>query len=216
VKKGKRAAMMNSRKLLLLAGLVVCGLSVVTAQDGTRVQVTTAFGPDAAQPGNTPIARLWVNNIYAAQHSLRLTFYNFTLTAVRDALIGAKQLNPDLNIRGILDRSLIANANVRDVACQAGVQFKYWDPQNGSDLVHDKFMIIDGDDDHPTVITGSANVTVSAVRFSHENQSAFTFIDGDRSFFDAYVAQFERMWNNQFDFPPNSPFRDYVPNPPCE
>ncbi len=207
---------MNSRKVPLLAALVVCGLSVVAAQDSTRVQVTTAFGPDSAQPQDTPIARLWVNNIYAAQHSLRLTFYNFTLTAVRDALIGARQMNPDLNIRGILDRSQITNANVRAVACQAGAQFKYWDPENASDLVHDKFMIIDGDDDHPTVITGSANVTVAAVRFSHENQSAFTFIDGDRSFFDAYVAQFERMWNNQFDFPPNSPFRDYVADPPCE
>jgi phosphatidylserine/phosphatidylglycerophosphate/cardiolipin synthase-like enzyme len=207
---------MKSRKLLLLAALLVCGLSVVAAQDGTRVQVTTAFGPDAAQPGDTPIARLWVNNIAAAQHSLRLTFYNFTLTAVRDALISAKQANPSLDIRGILDRSLLTNANIRAIACEAGVQLKYWDPENAADLVHDKFMIIDGDDDHPTVITGSANVTVAAVRFSHENQSAFTFIDGDRSFFDAYVAEFERMWNNQFDFPPNSPFRDYVPDPPCQ
>jgi phosphatidylserine/phosphatidylglycerophosphate/cardiolipin synthase-like enzyme len=207
---------MNSRKLLLLAALLVCGLSVVAAQDGTRVQVTTAFGPDAAQAGDTAIARLWVNNISAAQDSLRLTFYDFTLLAVRDALIAAKQLNPNLQIRGILDRSQVSNANVRAVACQAGAQFKYWDPEDPRDLVHHKFMIIDGDDDHPTVITGSANFTVSAVRFNHENQSAFTFIDGDRSFFDAYVAQFERMWNNQFDFPPNSPFRDYVPDPPCQ
>jgi phosphatidylserine/phosphatidylglycerophosphate/cardiolipin synthase-like enzyme len=207
---------MNSRKLLLAAALLVCGLSVVAAQDGTRVQVTTAFGPDAAEAGNTAIARLWVNNISAAQDSLRLTFYDFTLFAVRDAIIAAKQLNPNLQIRGILDRSQISSANVRAVACQAGAQFKYWDPATASNLVHHKFMIIDGDDDHPTVITGSANFTVSAVRFNHENQAAFTFIDGDRSFFDAYVAQFERMWNNQFDFPPNSPFRDYVPDPPCQ
>ncbi len=207
---------MRSRKLLLLVALVVCGLSAVMAQDGTRVQVTTAFAPSAAQAQDTPIAQLWVNNIYAEQHSLRLTFYDFTLTPVRDAIIGASQLNPGLDIRGILDRSQISSANVRAVACQAGAQFKYWDPENAANLVHDKFMIIDGDDDHPTVITGSANVTVSAVRFNHENQSAFTLIDGDRSFFDAYVAEFERMWNNQFDFPPNSPFRDYVPDPPCD
>src|SRR5215470_10917039 len=82
------------RKILLSAALVLCGLSIVTAQDGALVQITTAFGPDAGQPENTPIVQLWVNNIYAAQHSLRLTFYNFTLSAVRDALIGARQLNP--------------------------------------------------------------------------------------------------------------------------
>jgi phosphatidylserine/phosphatidylglycerophosphate/cardiolipin synthase-like enzyme len=205
-----------SRRIVVSATLVVCGLCVVKAQESSLVQITPAFSPDAAQPENTAIARLWVNNIYAAQHSLRLTFYDFTLLPIRDALIAAKQLNPALDIRGILDRSQIASANVYAVACQAGAQFKYWDPQNRVDLVHHKFMIIDGDDDHPTVITGSANVTNTAVRFNHENQSAFTFVDGSRAFFDAYVTQFERMWSNQFDFPPNSPFRDYVPDPPCQ
>jgi len=108
--------MRNSKKLPLLAAMVVCGVSVVAAQDGTHVQVTTAFGPDASQPQNTAIAQLWVNNISAAQDSLRLTFYDFTLFAVRDAIIAAKQLNPNLQIRGILDRSQITNANVQAVA----------------------------------------------------------------------------------------------------
>jgi hypothetical protein len=76
-------------------------------------------------------------------------------------------------------------------------------------------MIIDGETSHPTVITGSANFTVTAVRFSHENQAAFAYVSGDTSFFDAYLNQFEAMWSDSFTFPPGASFKDYIPNPPC-
>jgi phosphatidylserine/phosphatidylglycerophosphate/cardiolipin synthase-like enzyme len=207
---------MGRPRRVFVSVFIVCGLSVAGAQNsGTRVQITTAFGPDPALPDNTPIAQQWTANISAAQHSLRLTFYNFTLNAVRDAIIAAKAANPSLDVRGVLDKSQITSANVRALACEAGAQFKYWDPASTSDLVHHKFMIIDGDDANPAVVTGSANFTVAGVRFSHENQAAFTYIDGDRSFFDAYVSQFEAMWSDTFTFPPGSSFKDYVPSPPC-
>jgi phosphatidylserine/phosphatidylglycerophosphate/cardiolipin synthase-like enzyme len=157
--------------------MIAC--AVVTARAQTQAYITTAFGPDAGLQENTPITLQWVTNIAAATTSLRLTFYNFTLNAVRDAIIAAKTANPGLDIRGILDKSQITQPNVRAVACNAGALFKYWDPPNPSDLVHHKFMIIDGGTSHTTVITGSANFTVTGVKYSHENQAAFTYVSGD-------------------------------------
>lgn len=210
---GGRIVTTISRRLFLFALITACGVSAAQAQ--TQVMITTAFGPDASLPENTPIAQQWVNNIAAATTSLRLTFYDFTLNPVRDAIIAAKAANPTLDIRGILDKSQITQANVRSVACDAGGQFKYWDPPITSNLVHHKFMIVDGETSNPTVITGSANFTVTAVRFNHENQAAFTYVSGDTSFFDAYLNQFEAMWSDSFTFPPGASFKDYVPSPPC-
>lgn len=205
--------MVSSRRILLSALMIACGVMAARAQ--TQVLMTTAFGPDASSPENTPIAQQWMANIAAATTSVRLTFYDFTLNPVRDAIITAKAANPNLDIRGILDKSQITQPNVRAVACDAGAQFKYWDPPNTSNLVHHKFMIIDGETGQPTVVTGSANFTVSAVRFNHENQAAFTYVSGDTSFFDAYVNQFEAMWGDAFTFPPGASFKDYIPSPPC-
>ena len=205
--------MTSTRRIFLSALLIASG--VIAARAQTQVLITTAFGPDASPPENTPIAQQWVTNIAAATTSLRLTFYDFTLNPVRDAIIAAKAANPDLDIRGVLDKSQITKPNVRAVACDAGAQFKYWDPPDTSDLVHHKFMIIDGETSHPTVITGSANFTVTAVRFSHENQAAFAYVSGDTSFFDAYLNQFEAMWSDSFTFPPGASFKDYIPSPPC-
>src|SRR5262245_30532619 len=118
--------MMN--RLTISAGLVVmligAGSAIVAAQQRMTVDVSAAFAPYDASPEATPIAQQWTGAIAAAQQSIRVTLYSFTLFAFRDALIQAKQVHPDLDIRGVFDEGILGQPsqreNVRLLAC-AGI-----------------------------------------------------------------------------------------------
>jgi len=62
-----------------------------------------------------------------------------------------------------------------------------------------------------TLITGSANFTVSAVQFNHENSIIIKSQEKETpQFIASYIAQFESMWNDEFPF--NGSFVDWQPD----
>ena len=192
--------------------LVVIGSPIVAAQERMTVDVSAAFGPHNSSPETTPIAQQWTTAIGTAQKSIRVTLYSFTLFAFRDALIQAKGNHPDLDIRVVFDQGILNQAgeaeNLRLLSC-AGIPLKVY---VSSSLMHHKFVLIDADDPtlQPTLITGSANKTVAAVRNNHDNQTLLTWVSGSRALFDWFRDEFEAMWANVFDYPAGSSFNDWV------
>lgn len=169
-------------------------LSPLLAPAQTVVHTEVAFSPNAR--GVTPIADLWLRVIGEAKESIKITFYNLTLTSVRDALKLAKQRAPGLDVRALLDRSQADNCQVYELDA-AGIGLKIWVPADERDLMHHKFLLVDGGSTAPLLVTGSSNFTTTGVQFSHENQTLLRYVSGDRSLFDAFELQFERMWAGQ-------------------
>lgn len=176
-----------------------------TAQ--TTVQAETAFSPEAS--GTRPIAELWSKAIGEANDSIKVTFYSFTLDSLRDALREAKRRKPSLDVRAVLDRSQRYNCDAYELH-DAGIAFRLWVPADDRDLMHHKFLLVDSSGPSPVLVTGSANFTVTGVQYSHENQTLFRYVSGDRSVFDQFEARFERMWAGEF---PTGRFEPWEPTP---
>lgn len=59
--------------------------------------------------------------------------------------------------------------------------------------IHHKFIVIDGDTDHPTIYTGSPNFSMNSTNYNDEN---LVEIKGNRALAGVYVAEFMRLYNH--------------------
>lgn len=60
-------------------------------------------------------------------------------------------------------------------------------------IIHHKFIIIDGETDHPTIYTGSANMSNNSV---HNNDENLLEIKGNRDLAQTYLAEFMRLFEH--------------------
>lgn len=196
----------------LAALLVLAGISAsANAQEIVKVSIETTFSP--YRDGARPIQDAWIRELGNAASSIRITLYSFTLQSFKNALIEAKGRGVD--VRVLADKDAVLRGT--DPSCiavdlyNAGILIKRYVPLDSRNLLHDKFMLIDDQ----VLITGSANVTTSAVQFNHENSLIIRALENTSQFIASYREQFDSMWNDEFgDF--NGFFEDWVPEGTCQ
>ena len=66
-------------------------------------------------------------------------------------------------------------------------------PEYAPVIVHHKFIVIDGETDHPIIYSGSANMSKNSVNFNDEN---LLEISGSRGVADIYMAEFFRLYEH--------------------
>jgi len=179
------------------------------ASDPVTVTIETYFAPLPEPPYD--IEEAWLREINDAQSTIRITLYSFTLATVKDALINAYQRGVD--VRVLVDKTAICNGSTPNALTRAlaaeGIPIeRYRNLQYPTDLLHDKILIIDDQ----VLAIGSANFTVAASRYNHENMMIIKVVDSDTRFIQAYIDQFERMWNNDFPFSGHE-FISWEPSP---
>ncbi len=152
--------MNRKRFVLIMVALTLFGLSGATfPQEPVTVTIETNFSPN---PDSRPIQEAWLREVQNATSSIRITLYSYTLAPLKDALIEAKVMR-GVNVRVVADE-IALNSLALDM-WNNGIPIKRYCPNDSKDIMHDKVMIID----ESTLATGSANLTVAAVQFNHEN-----------------------------------------------
>jgi phosphatidylserine/phosphatidylglycerophosphate/cardiolipin synthase-like enzyme len=63
----------------------------------------------------------------------------------------------------------------------------------GHAIIHSKVLVVDAFSDHPTVVTGSHNFSISA---SEKNDENFIVVRGDRALAEAYAVNIESAWRH--------------------
>ncbi len=182
--------------VLLIIGLIVgfqlgaAFSSVSNAPRSTTIYVTTSSQVQAPvdlveycfSPGGNcaSIVVKWINR---ANSSVHVLIYSFTLDAIRNALIDAK--NRGINVKVVMERS---NANEKGTEYQnlknAGVDIRL---DTNSGLMHDKVAIIDG----RIILTGSYNYSAAANTSNNEN---LVVIDSN-AWASAFETQFQQVYN---------------------
>src|SRR5262252_9096341 len=192
--------------------LVLAGISVPAgAQEDVKVTIETHFSPNRGTA--RPIQDAWIRELGSATWSIRVAMYSFTLQPFKNALIEAKGRGVD--VRVLADRTALFFGDAPSCPAvdlyNAGIPIKGYVPLDSRNLLHDKFMLIDDNE----LITGSANFTISAVQFNHENSIIIKALGDTPKFITSYRDQFESMWNDEFaDF--NGSFEDWMPDGPCQ
>ncbi len=122
----------------------------------------------------------WINRANTTVHVL---IYSFTLDAIRNALIDAKNRGVDVKI--VMERS---NANEKGAEYQnlknAGVDIRL---DTNSKLMHDKVAIIDGH----IILTGSFNYSAAANTGNNENLVVIDIT----AWASAFETQFQQVYN---------------------
>ena len=145
--------------------------------------------------GNSIEARL-IDKINAAQTSIHIASFEFDLTPVAEALIGARQRGVD--VRWVTDNEHGLEADEEPGHGQfamledAGIEVH---SDDRTALMHNKFWIFDG----AAVWTGSTNITVNGI-FKQNNN--VIYIRSTR-LAAIYEAEFQEMWTGEFG--PRSP-----------
>jgi len=137
-----------------------------------------------------------IEKINAAQTSIHIASFEFDLTPVAEALIGAKQRGVD--VRWVTDDESGLEADEEPGRGQfaslqeAGIEVR---SDTRSALMHNKFWIFDGQ----IVWTGSTNITESGI-FKQDNN---TLVIQSPELATVYEREFQEMWNGEFG--PRSP-----------
>ncbi len=122
----------------------------------------------------------WIDR---ANSSVHVLIYSFTLDAIRNSLIAAK--NRGVDVKVVVERS---NANEKGAEYQhlknVGVDIRL---DTNSGLMHDKVAVIDGH----IILTGSYNWSAAATTSNNEN---LVVIDS-ANWASAFETQFQQVYN---------------------
>jgi phosphatidylserine/phosphatidylglycerophosphate/cardiolipin synthase-like enzyme len=159
-------------------------------QTVTATQTIPTGGPNPLieycfSPGGN-CANVVIKWIDRANNSIHILIYSFTLSQIADAIVKAKQRNPNMDIKIAWDNSeVIANgaASQYQRLKNAGINVRI---DHRSGLLHDKVAIVD---DH-IVITGSFNWSTEANEHNRENLVVFD----SPICAAAYEEQFQLTW----------------------
>ncbi len=184
--------------IMLIMGLVVgfqIGAAFSSGSNQPRATTTPAFvttSPEVQAPvdlveycfspgGNcVSLVVKWIDH---ANSSVHVLIYSFTLDAIRDSLIAAK--NRGVDVKVVIERS---NANEKGAEYQnlknVGVDIRL---STNSGLMHDKVAIIDGH----IILTGSYNWSAAANTSNNEN---LVVIDS-ANWASAFEMQFQQVYN---------------------
>ncbi|EQA6227940.1 phospholipase D family protein [Enterobacter ludwigii] len=171
------------RKTLLMT-LAIAMASPLLAVAAPSIDV--GFSPALSHSASEVV----LSGIKSARKSIDVAAYSFTSKPVATALIAAKRRG--VAVRVVADQK--AN-NDRYTAvtflANQGVPVRL---NNQYAIMHNKFMVIDGD----TVQTGSFNYTASAVSRNAENA---LLVRDSPELAKAYLGEFSRLWNESTALP---------------
>ena len=158
------------------------------------VYFTDPYGETGSQPDREVVAA-----IDAAQNSIQVAMYNFTLDNVTDALLRARQRG--VNVQVVLDSNTMQSVQARRLV-DAGIAVVGDDRQES---MHNKFLVID----EQQVWTGSLNMTYGGTYNDHNNIVRLF----DTRINQNYTTEFLEMYEGGFfgaDSPSNTPFPSIV------
>jgi phosphatidylserine/phosphatidylglycerophosphate/cardiolipin synthase-like enzyme len=124
----------------------------------------------------------WIDR---ANSSIHILIYEFSLTVIGDAIIRAKQRNPNMDIRIAWDNSELSVAGSQYQRLKtAGINVRV---DHRSGLLHDKLAVIDGH----IIVTGSFNWSAAANQTNREN----LIIINSQEWGTAFEQNFEQNWS---------------------
>lgn len=172
---------MRGLGLLLLLLLPLGG----AAQEG-GVQVIEGRGTLklAFTPGDDADVMI-LQAIRGARNSIRVQAYSFTHARIAAALIAARRRGVDVQVIADLEQSYAIATTVIPDLVREGVPV-WLDGEHAA--AHDKAMIIDPEDEAPSVITGSYNFTHAA---QYRNAENVLLLRGNRELAQAYLRNWE-------------------------
>lgn len=190
-------------KLILPLALLLVGLIIGVAIGGvlfsrTQIQTVTQQVTTTStltlqpqdllercfSPGGNCASRIvyWVGH---ANTSIHIMIYSFTLNIIGNAILNAKQRNPNVDIKIVWDESNVNGTGSEYQRLKAaGIDIRV-DHRHG--LLHDKVAIIDSH----IIITGSFNWSHAA---NEENRENLLVID-NQAWAAAYEQQFQLIWH---------------------
>lgn len=129
--------------------------------------------------------------IYAAQESIHIAAFEFSLTRVAEALIAAK--NRGVDVKWMTDDKNGLNYDNQpgrgqfSMLLEAGIEVK---DDARTSLMHNKFLIFD----RKTVWTGSTNITVNGIY--RQNNNVLVIHSPEIAYI--FEREFNEMWTGQF------------------
>ncbi len=158
------------------------------------VYFTDPYGETGSQPDREVVAA-----IDAAQDSIQVAMYNFTLDSVTDALLQAHQRG--VKVQVVLDSNTMQSVQARRLV-ESGIPVV---GDNRRESMHNKFLVID----QQQVWTGSLNMTYGGTYQDHNNivRLVDSHVNQD------YTTEFLEMFEGGFfgaDSPSNTPFPSIV------
>jgi len=130
-----------------------------------------------------------IHEVNAASESIQFGIFFFTDDALREAILAKLQSGVAVAVAGVWDELGAVNAYSEDeTLCDAGAHIKI---EEFGGKLHNKFMIIDGHDASPVVITGSMNWSAAGGEANDEN----TLIVHDGATAEASVTAFEELYH---------------------
>jgi len=179
--------MLKSRivKFVMAAALLFSVYSCQSVSSWYQVYFTT---PGQA---NTEIPDALIKLIGQAKKSIHIAAFEFNLDPIAEALIAAKQRGVDVKWVTDDDHGLKADAKPGHGQFaklkQAGIEIK---DDNRSALMHNKFVIVDGQ----VLWTGSTNLTVNGTQKNNNN----VLVMRSPEIAAIYEQEFQEMWSGNF------------------
>jgi phospholipase D len=130
--------------------------------------------------------RVIIKYINAANQSIHIVIYSFTMANIKDALVAAKR-------RGVYVRIVCDKGQWTAQGSQCPQLANEIDVRRSSNtyLTHDKFMVVDD----KFVLTGSYNWTQSATGYaSNQRNDENLIVISDMSIASSYDQQFQRIY----------------------
>ncbi len=154
----------------------------------TGLSIVSPSEPDSIVPYFCPsnfCGQQLIQRINAAQKTIDVAIYSFTLDSVSDALIAAHQRG--VSVRVLFDSGQASSEYSEDEKlAKAGILVKRMNLEKG--IMHNKYLVIDSQ----LVGTGSFNYSQNASQFNREN---LVFISNPETA-QQFEKDFERLWNN--------------------
>jgi phosphatidylserine/phosphatidylglycerophosphate/cardiolipin synthase-like enzyme len=116
-------------------------------------------------PQDDVVARI-VALIGRARHEVLVQSYLFSNRRIGDALVGAHRSGRDVRVINDQQSYEQGSAPVIPVLAAAGIPVQL-DALHSA--AHNKIIVIDGEEAHPVIVTGSFNFTVAAQKYNAEN-----------------------------------------------
>jgi phosphatidylserine/phosphatidylglycerophosphate/cardiolipin synthase-like enzyme len=196
-----RVTSVNSQGDISVGGFRFCSGSRSTGHVDAYFtkSVLPALAIGEVAHGSTDLVPILVQRINAAQHSIDVAIYSFSLVAPADALISAHQRG--VKIRFICE--VDGNQDQINRLRSAGITVidDTYGLNTGSGEMHDKFWVFDhrydSDPMDDYVMTGSWNVSQSGTYTDAQN----IVLIQDESIAEVYTAEINEMWGSTGDLP---------------
>ena len=171
-------------------------LPISSSSDSSEGLSTTVYRLQTQTVGNQIVEycfspggrcdRVVIKYINAANQSIHIVIYSFTMANIKDALVAAKRRGVEVKL--VCDKS---QWSVQSSQCPQLANVIDVRKSSNTYLTHDKFMVVDG----RYVLTGSYNWTQAATGYeSNQGNDENLIAISDMTIASSYDQQFQRIY----------------------